>query len=184
MGYYDADYKRMAKAANERIRQFEKRDMYSPAVLKVKAQLTMSGRRRFTETGKAASKEAAEAEKRILKQFLEKDKTGTVKGYKEYRQDILKTAEEKYDLAGSGVTKDQYLEMWASLDDDKSKRAFGSDVYIAILKTATKKYGADNMPDIKQMVEKMESAKSYKGALKAIGLKPSEVNRTLREMSE
>ena len=184
MAIYDAEYRRMAKAANQRLLTFERAGMNSPAVLRAKAQLSMMGRNRFTETGKGETQAAIESQKRFLQKFLYGDQTSTKKGYKSYRQAVIDTAKEKYGLEESGVSDEDYLSMWESLDDDKTKRAYGSEVYIAILKTAERKFGKDNMPDIKGMFEKVEAAKTYKGALKAIGLTPSEVNETLRSMNE
>lgn len=179
MSVYDAEYRRMAKAANQRLVTFERKGMYSPAVLQVKAQLSAVGRRRFTETGKASSREALKQEMKILNKFLYEDKTSTAAGYKEYRKGILESSEEKYQYREYGISDEDWLKMWESLPDKKGERGrkFGSDVYIAVLENARKK---NPDLDVEQLMKDFEQAKDYKSAVKAVGLNVRDVNRTLR----
>ena len=82
-----ADLRLKEKAANERMRQLEKRDIKSPAYLAVQAKLEVLGKqtkgdrgRRFSETGKATYSEKAVLNK-ILDEFLGME-TSTIKGAK------------------------------------------------------------------------------------------------------
>lgn len=187
MAIYDAEYRRMAKAANQRLVTFERAGMYSPAVLRVKAQLSMAGRRRFSETGKAEDQATIDAWKRDLRKFLYEDKTSTKKGYRQYREEVLTKSQELYDYRGAGLSDDEWMEIWKSLPDIKTKRNFGSDVYIAIVEEAMEKKGKkgkNGKLDIAKLVSDFEAMQDYSKGLKAIGLSKRNVTRRLRQFAE
>ena len=183
MAVYDAEYRRMAKAANQRLVTFERQGMYSPAVLRVKAQLSMAGRRRFSETGKAADQDTINAWKRDLQKFLYEDVTSTKAGYRKYREDILTTSQELYNYKEAGLSNDDWLKIWEALPDDKTQRLYGSDVYIAIVEEARKKKGKKGKLDIEKLISDFEAKGDYDKGLKAIGVSKSGVNKRLRQFS-
>lgn len=90
---YNAEIKRLAKRANQRMVEMEKHGYTSPAYKAVQASLEMMGRRsnkatgrRFSETGKGTENELRQ-QLAELQRFLG-SKTSTVKGYKQYRKDV------------------------------------------------------------------------------------------------
>ena len=104
------DLRLKEKAANERMRQLEKRGLNSPAYQSVQAQLEILGKRtkgnrgrRFSETGKATYNEA-ELLNKILDNFLYEQSTSTVKGAKEYQKDVWES--------GSGIWSIPFRKAW------------------------------------------------------------------------
>ena len=194
--YYDDEYRKLAKRLNQRLVRGEQTGMNSPGIKSMKGILDTLGRKRFSETGKAASKEELEFMKKQLKR-LEKEETTTTTGYKEYRNRVLDKAREKFGLEELGVSDEEYLDIWENLADDKSKRIYGSDIYIAVVKAVKRKGGGDVPIDSKQITEILEneanklrnskgklskaaSAKAYRNALKEMGISTRDVNRELR----
>lgn len=184
MAIYDAEYRRMAKAANQRLVTFERAGMYSPAVLRVKAQLSMAGRRRFSETGKAEDQATIDAWKRDLRKFLYEDVTSTKKGYRQYREAILTKSQELYNYKDAGLSNEDWLKIWESLPDDKAQRMYGSDVYIAIVEEAMKKKGKKKKLDIGKLIADFEAKQDYSAGLKAVGLNKGNVTKRLRQIAE
>ena len=197
---YDDEYRKLAKRLNQRLVEAERRDIKSPGIKAMKGILDTLGRRRFSETGKAASKEELSFMKKQLKR-LEKQATTTVTGYKQYREQVLSTAREKYNLSELGISDDEYLDIWDNLNDDKTKRVYDSDVYIAILRAAKRKGGKDLKVDSEMIVKTLEeeadklrnkkgkltkkaAAKAYRNALKEIGVTSREVNSELRTFED
>ena len=182
MPIYDKEYRALAKRVNERIRQFEKRKMNSPAFLRIKAQLSMMDRKRFTETGRGETEKEIEQNKRLLEQFLNY-KTSTIKGYREYRQKILDTSQTNYNYKAYGLSDDQWLDIWDKLDDvvEKKDRTWGSEVYIAIVEMSKRKANKEHKGiDIAQIVQTVESQETYKEAVESVGLSVRGVNRKIR----
>lgn len=178
---YDDEYRKLAKRMNQRMVEAEHRGMSSPGIKAMQSALDTLGRKRFSETGKAASQEELDFMKAQLKRFEEMDTT-KVTGYKEYRESVIKTAREKYDLDELGISDEDYLSIWENLPDDKAQRAYGSDVYIAVTRAIVRKYGEDMPDDIGSIIKALESADDYKSALKSIGISSRAVNRELRMM--
>ena len=176
---YDDEYRKLAKRMNQRMVEAEHRGITTPGIKAMQGALDTLGRKRFSETGKAASQEELDFMKAQLKRFEAMDTT-TVSGYKEYRESIIKTAREKYDLDELGISDDDYLSIWENLPDDKAQRAYGSDVYIAVTRAVVRKYGEDMPDDIASIIGTLESADNYKDALKQIGISSRAVNKELR----
>lgn len=197
---YDDEYRKLAKRLNQRLVRAEKTGMNSPGIKLIKGILDTLGRNRFSETGKAASKEELDFMKKQLKR-LEKEETTTMSGYKEYRNRVLDKAREKFGLEELGISDKEYLDIWENLADDKSKRIYGSDIYIAVVKAVKRKGGNDVPIDTKQITDILEqeanrlrnskgklsktaSARAYRNALKEMGITTRDVNRELRTFED
>lgn len=192
---YDREYKLLAKRLNQRMVEAEKRDMNSPGIKAMKSALDTLGRKRFSETGKASSQEELDFMKAQLKRFEDMETT-TVSGYKEYREDVLETAREKYDLDELGISDDEYLDIWEALPDIKKDRLYDSNQYIAVMRALVRKQNGNETEDsdgidIKALIGDFENyvgkegeteEQRYKNALKSIGLTRRDVNRELRMM--
>lgn len=175
------DLRLMAKKANQRMVEFEKRGIKSPAYEAVQAKLEALGRqtnratgRRFSETGKATYNEY-EATRKILEEFLYKSKTGTVRGAKKYIEDIwqgaLKSPKVAVDLQKSGITKQEWFEIWKNLPSKKKDRLYGSSQYIELIAVykATKQ-GTQSEIDVASIIKDFENSASLSEAYKGLGL--------------
>ena len=182
---FDAELKKLAKVANQRMRELERRGTSSPAYESVQATLEAMGvkkgkatGRRFSETGKATYNQR-EAMKKALKKFVGA-KTSKITGIRELQENIWNTADQNNALSAKGITKDQYFDIWKNLPDKKKDRIFGSQVYINIVSAAMKKNGRkkeENRLSVEEIVKAVEASKDYKSALKAVGLSYSDVKR-------
>ena len=182
---FDVELKKLAKVANQRMRELEKRGISSPAYESAQATLEAMGvkkgkatGRRFSETGKATYNQR-EAMKKALKKFVGAT-TSKVSGIKEMRENIWNTADQNNALSAKGITKDQYFNIWKNLPDKKKDRIFGSQVYINIVSAAMKKNGRkkeENRLSVEEIVKAVEASKDYKSALKAVGLSYSDVKK-------
>ena len=191
--YQSNDLRKMAKRANERMRQLEKRDFNSPALKGVQAKLEMLGirtdtarGRRFSETGKFQNKNEAAQVESVLRDFLE-GRTSTIKGYKEYRRDILESAKEKYNYEEYGLSDEDYLSIWENLPDDEMDRFFGSEQIIAVVESYIKSKSGEEKEgalSIGEIVDKLQSAQSFGGALRSLGLTAGDVAKTLGTFGE
>lgn len=195
------------KAANERMRQLELRGIKSPAYQSVQAQLEMLGKRtkgdrgrRFSETGKATYAEM-EVLNKMLDEFL-KQKTSTITGAKEYERDVWETANKNQKLSAAGISKNDWLDFWASMPDRK-ERLYGSSQIVAMLRSYTIKRDAiknmsseqrdelvkngeltdsqleqfiDNKFTVEDIADEIQNSKDLKSAYEALGLSRQEVN--------
>lgn len=132
------DLRLKEKRANERMRQLEIAGIKSPAYQAVQAQLEVLGRqtkgdrgRRFSETGKATYNEAQYLDK-ILDEFLGYE-TSTVKGAREYRDEVWSSANKNNILAEAGITRDDWFDFWESMPDRKD-RLYGSSQIVAMVR--------------------------------------------------
>lgn len=183
MATYDAEYRLMAKAANQRLREFEKRGMTTPAQLEAYARLSLQGReKRFSETGKAADQAVMEREKEYLRKFLYEKETSTLSGYKEYRREILETSEERYNYSDYGLSDEDWLSIWENLPDNE--RRYGSEQYIAIVQLAMQKKKSKKPLDIGKLVQKFNAGKTYGAAAKAIGLTTKQINERVKQFAD
>lgn len=182
---FDAELKKLAKVANQRMRELEKRGISSPAYESAQATLEAMGvkkgkatGRRFSETGKATYNQR-EAMKKALKKFVGAT-TSKITGILELQENIWNTADQNNALSAKGITKDQYFDIWKNLPDKKKDRIFGSQVYINIVSAAMKKNGRkkeENRLSVEEIVKAVEASKDYKSALKAVGLSYSDVKK-------
>lgn len=195
------------KAANERMRQLEKFDMNSPAYQAVQAKLEILGKqtkgnrgRRFSETGKATYNEM-EILNKVLDEFLYGDVTSTVKGAREYWDDVWSTANKNAHLDEIGISRREWLDFWETMGDKKD-RLYGSSQNVAIMrafaikkdanqkemqalrekKRLTKKDQArlEQLEDLDKMTtqeiaDEIQASRNLKDAYKKLGLANSEV---------
>ena len=95
---YSNEFRKLAKAMNQRMVELERREYKAPAYKSVQAKLESLGiskkraaGRRFPETGVFNSYNEYEAFQAAAQQFKEQ-KTSMIRGYKEYRKNVLKGA--------------------------------------------------------------------------------------------
>lgn len=178
------DLRLKEKAANERMRQLEKKGLNSPAYQSVQAQLEILGKqtkgnrgRRFSETGKATYNEA-ELLNKILDNFLYEQSTSTVKGAKEYQKDVWESANENNKLSEAGISKDDWLHFWESMPD-KKERMYGSSQIVAMVRAYSiknNKLDDQDKMSVEEIADEIQNSKNLKSAYKALGLKYDEVS--------
>lgn len=171
------------KAANERMRQLEKSGIQSPAYQAVQAKLEILGKstkgsrgRRFSETGKATYNEMEILDK-ILNEFLYEQSTSTVKGAKEYMDDVWNTANENNKLSDAGISRKEWLDFWESMPD-KKERLYGSTQIVAIVRAYSMKNGQledENKMSMQEIADEIQSSKNLKSAYASLGLSYKEV---------
>lgn len=181
---FNSKIKKLAKRANERIRQLERKEPNSPALRTVQARLQLMGKRsnetigrRFSETGKGTRNELKQLEKE-LNNFLEME-TSTVSGYRKYRKNIFETANKRYNLKDNGINFDDYMKMWETLPDSEKDRMYGSETIINMVVAVTKKNGKvtdENDFTIEEIIERIQSSKSLSDAYKSIGITYKDVD--------
>lgn len=181
---YDAEYRRLAKQANQRMVRLEQAGYKSPAYKAVQAKLQSLGRtskkaagRRFAESGKGTRNEI-KAMKKALTDFLN-SKTSTQKGYKDYRQAVLKGAQKKLDYKGQGLTDDEFLQIFEDLPDKEEDRIYYAAVVVETVSAAKKKFKKTNTFNIDEIVNILQESKDYKTALKEIGIELSDISFSL-----
>lgn len=157
------DLRLKEKAANERMRQLEKLDMNSPAYQVVQAKLEILGKqtkgnrgRRFSETGKATYNEM-EILNKVLDEFLYGDVTSTVKGAREYWDDVWGTANKNAHLDEIGISRKEWLDFWETMGDKKD-RLYGSSQNVAIMRAFAIKKDA-NQRELQALREKRKLSK-------------------------
>ena len=171
------------KAANERMRQLEKAGIKSPAYLAAQAKLEVLGKttkggrgRRFSESGKATYNEM-EILNKILNEFLYEQETSTLKGARQYEEDVWNTANKNGKLSDVGISRDDWLEFWKSMPD-KKERLYGSSQLVAMMRAYAKKNGEledmDKM-SMQEIAEEIQASKNLKDAYKKLGITSSEV---------
>ena len=181
-----AELRLMQKAANQRMVRLEQAGIKSPAYLAVQAKLEVLGKRtkgdrgrRFSETGKATYNEM-EIQKKILEQFLYGDVTSTVKGAKQYEKDVWETANKNQKLSEAGISKDDWLNFWASMPDRKD-RLYGSEQIVAILRSFMIKRNEGIIDEdafsVEEIADEIQASKNLKDAYKKLGLSPTEVRQ-------
>ena len=141
----DKELRLLQKAANERMRQLEKKGIKSPAYQAIQAKLEILGKqrkgdrgRRFSETGRGTYNEK-EMQKRILKEFLGA-KTSTLTGSKDYYDRVWATANEGDKLTREGISREQWFEFFENMPDNKKDRMFYSQ-QVKIFKSFMRKNG-------------------------------------------
>jgi len=180
-----ADLRLKEKAANERMRQLEKAGIQSPAYQSIQAKLEVLGKatkgdrgRRFSETGRATYNEA-ELLNKILDEFLYNEKTSTIKGAKEYMDDVWNSANKNNKLSDAGISRQEWLDFWESMPD-KKERLYGSTQIVAIVRAYSMKNGQledENKMSMQEIADEIQASKNLKDAYSHLGLSYSEVNK-------
>ena len=186
---YYADLKRLAKVANQRMVELERRGIRSPAYNSVQAKLEILGRRssdvrgrRFSETGKATYNQY-EYEKKILTDFINAQ-TSTIRGAKKWSNDVWEGAlksDKGLNLKGSGITKDDWLDFWQNMPANQSARTFGSETIVEMLRTYTVKNGKkkdEQKMSMQEIAEAIQNAKNTKAAHKALGINYKDIKKS------
>lgn len=183
-----ADLRKLAKAANQRMVELEKRGIKSPAYSAVQGKLEILGRkgkgdrgRRFSETGKLTYNEY-EYQMKVLRDFLG-SKTSGIKGAKQWSEDVWQGAlksEKGLGLQGSGITKADWLEFWQNMPNKQKDRAFGSETIVKMLRTYTIKNREktdDQKMSVKDIAAAIQNAKNTKSAHKALGIDYKDIKK-------
>ena len=186
---YYADLRRLAKVANQRMVELEKRGIKSPAYNAVQAKLEILGRRssdvrgrRFSETGKATYNQY-EYEKKILTDFINAQ-TSTIRGAKKWSSDVWEGAlrsKKNLGLQAAGITKDEWLDFWQNMPANQKERSFGSETIVEMLRTYTVKNGKkkdEQKMSVHEIAEAIQNAKNTKAAHKALGINYKDIKKT------
>lgn len=169
---YSNELRKLAKAMNQRMLELERRSFKSPAYKSVQARLEALGRtaktaqgRRFSETGYFSNKNEAAQIEAVLKRF-KSQQTSTLKGYREYRSNVLEGLQNRYNYKQSGMTDDDMLEFWESMPDNERDRMYGSDETFLIiskylLDKNQRKTEAENKKNLKGMSPEEKDRQVY-----------------------
>ena len=182
---YDAEIRRLAKRANQRMVEMESRGIKSPAYKAVQASLEMMGRRsdkaggrRFSETGKGTENELRQM-RAELEKFLNQQ-TSTVSGYRKYRKEVYKGADKEYHLSEAGISQEQFEELWEELPDREQDRMYYAAYYIQIMETYEMKVKSgeikkENALTVTDMIRILEGSTSLKEALTQLGISAQDI---------
>lgn len=191
MAYKSNELRLLAKKANQRMRELERRGLKTPAYQSVQGRLEMLGvrrgsasGRRFSETGKFSNKNEAKQVEKLLREFVGQ-RTSTLTGYKSYRSQVLKTAEQRFNLSALGITADEYMQIWESLPDKERDRIYGSDETVEIVARVLKSQRGrkdENAYTVQEIVETLQNSRSLKDAYKQFGMSPAETLNALGEL--
>ena len=192
MAYKSREIAKLAKAANMRMLRQERADIKSPAYQAVQARLEALGRRsdratgrRFSETGSFANKNEAAQYEKLLREFLYEHKTSTIRGYKEYRSNVLAGAHEHFNFNELGITDDEYMEIWEALPDKYRDRIYGSDETVEIVSARIRKqrtWEDEDKISIKEMVDAIQASGTIQEAYGALGLTYEDLSTSLGEL--
>ena len=181
------DLRTLAKRANQRMVELEKRGMKTPAYEATQAILEMAGNkvrgrggRRFSETGKATYNEY-ELMKKFVNRFLNA-KTSTVTGTNKFYDDVWEGAKRDLHIENYGITKKQYMEIWENLPKKKKDRLYGSGTIIKMVSTVIRKKGEapqdENRVDIKEIIDEIQASENTKDAYKRLGIDYKDMEET------
>ena len=188
---FDNELRKMAKRANQRMVELEKRGIKSPAYLKIQSMLEMLGKRsssdrgrRFSETGKGTENELRQ-QRAILTSFFQ-NQTSTLSGYNKFLDNVYEGADRSLGLKEAGITKEQYLELFEALPNDEADRMYYATFYIEILeayqmKIDEGKIKPENALTITDIIREIEGRKDYRTALKTIGLTIEDINKARKQ---
>lgn len=179
------DIRTLAKRANQRMRELEKSGTSSPAYEAAQATLEMMGKkstdkggRRFSEGRMYTHNEAAQIRK-ALNRFLEA-KTSTKRGYQDVIDRTWETANANNSLAESGISKEDYFELFKNLPSKHKDRMLSSTTYMAIVERVQKKQEdlqSEDKMTVAEIVDAIRDQTDVKSAYKSVGL-------TFEEFSE
>ena len=195
-----AEVRRLAKRANQRMVELERHDLNTPAYKAAQATLEMMGRksasakgRRFSETGKGTYNEL-EQQKAELEKFLGHE-TSTVRGFKAMQDRIYETADKDGSLTASGISKDDYFELFDEMPDKVSDRLYYATFYVQVLQTYQMKIKEGGIVDengkviteenalsITDMVRILQGTSNLKSALSEIGISVEDIKATRKRL--
>ena len=182
------DLRLLQKRANQAMLRLKRLGINSPAYQAAQARLEMLGQpitkegyRRFSETGKATYNEY-EMQKKILKDFLGM-KTRTQSGAKKWLDDVWEGAlqsDKDLKLKEAGITRDQWLEFWASMPGKHQDRMFGSEVIVKMLRTYSYKNRQlkdEDKMTMADIADAIQNATNVKRAYKSLGITYKDVSK-------
>lgn len=182
------DLRLLQKRANQAMLRLERLGINSPAYQAVQARLELLGQqtkgqrgRRFSETGRATYNEY-EIQKKILTDFLNM-KTRTQAGAKKWLENVWEGAlksDKDWKLKEAGVTRDEWLEFWASMPGRHQDRIFGSEVIVKMLRTYSyknKELKDDDKLSMQEIAEAIQNSRDVKSAYKSLGISYRDVNK-------
>lgn len=182
------DLRLLQKRANQAMLRLERLGINSPAYQAVQARLELLGQqtkgqrgRRFSETGRATYNEY-EIQKKILTDFLNM-KTRTQAGAKKWLENVWEGAlksDKDWKLKEAGVTRDEWLEFWASMPGRHQDRMFGSEVIVKMLRTYSyknKELKDDDKLSMQEIAEAIQNSRDVKSAYKSLGISYRDVNK-------
>lgn len=173
---------KQAKVVNQAMRRLEKKGMTgSPAYQSAQAYLTLlgvkqtdAGPRRFPESYVNKDDRTLRAFEKGISAYYNPSpggfQTGTVQGYREYYNTVYGTADSRYHLQEHGVSKEEYLDFWEHITESEQGKMYGSKVYIKILNAYSTKYKDRGKYTVNEVVDRIQSSKTFLGALKSVGL--------------
>lgn len=184
---YYQELRTLAKRANQRMVELEKRGMKTAAYEAVQGYLEMAGikakrakGRRFSETGKATYNEY-EVMNKILNKFLGA-KTSTVTGTKKLYNDVWEGAKKNLNIEEYGITKDEYFEIWENLPTKKRDRLYGSGTIIKMVSTALRKGNGEAVSgervSVAEIVAEIQASKNTKDAYNRLGITYKDMKET------
>ena len=178
------DLRLKAKRANERMRQLEKAGIESPAYQAIQARLEILGKerkgtrgRRFSESGRATYQERQILNK-ILNEFLFEQTTSTVKGARDYYDDVWASANKNNKLDAAGISREGWFNFWENMPSDKQDRMYGSSTILNLVQAYTfknKELEPENKLSMEEIADAIQNSKDYKSARIALGLTQKEV---------
>lgn len=183
---YYKELRILAKRANQRMVELERRGMDTAAYNAVQGYLEMAGvkknkatGRRFSETGKATYNEM-QVMKKFLNRFLG-SKTSTVTGTKKFYNDVWEGAERNLNISNYGITKDEYMQIWESLPNKKKDRLYGSGTIIKMVSTALRRNAEtkdENALTVSEIVTEIQASKNTKDAYNRLGITYKDMKQT------
>lgn len=191
---FSNELRKLAKAANQRMVELEKRGYNSPAYQAAQGRLASLGAKggraagfRFNESGYFRNKNEMAQYEAALKRFMSQE-TSKLRGYKVYRKKVLEGLQERYDYKSAGMTDDDMMAFWENMPDDERDRMFGSDEAVIITMKYFKdrksgKISNENMLSMSEIVDRINSSKSVTEALEKLGINQDEYLKFKQESS-
>lgn len=182
---FSNELRKLAKAANQRMVELEKRGYNAPAYQSVQGRLASLGAKkgraagfRFSESGRFKNKNEMAQYKAALERFMGQE-TSKLRGYKAYRKRVLKGLQDRYDYKKYGMSDDDMMEFWESMPDNDRDRMYGSDEAVIITMKIFKdmktgKLEKENVLSIKEIVDRINSSRSLSEALDKLGIDQEE----------
>ena len=183
---FDNELRLMAKRANQRMVELEKRGLAPSSYQAAQSKLAYLGRparngvRRFSETGKGTRAEITQMKKQ-LRQFLGSPTT-TISGLADVKRRTVESAKERFGDFSKWMTDDEYMQIWENLPDDEQDRVYGSDETVQIVSSVLKTQRGmkdEQAFTVSDIVNKLQESSSLKSALRGLGLEPSATLKNL-----
>ena len=127
---FDNDYRKLAKKLNQRLREAEKSEMFTPDILAIQLELRLQGRTRFSETGKEETLEKLIAKKNKLEELSNLPQTTIT----DYKKSLGVSSSTQLQVEGgfvidveTGELKDKIYSPETAIEDDESEAEIQKD---------------------------------------------------------